>query len=775
MPRFFTFAACVWIGLTGLPLFGQSARAVIGGLNPSTINAGSQGFTMIVSGANFATGAMVLWNESAIYTSFSNSSQLIAAVPAAYVAVPGTYSVSVINPGTIASVPVQFLVTASATITTTALPSGSVGASYTYSLTATGGVPPYTWRASGLPSGLSMTTGGTITGTPAAQGSSTVSVTVIDSVQQSSSKSLALTINGPSLSITTASPLPAAQAGQNYSVTFNAAGGTPPYKWSASGSLPAGLTLDSTSGTLSGRPTTAGTYSFTVQLSDAAQLSVSRAYTLTVPAPPLVITTLAPLFSGTVGAPYAQTFSASGGKPPYRWSVTSGDAGGLTLDSTSGTLQGSPQRAGTFSFTVQVTDADGTVASQPFAVVVTMPQLTITTGSSLPDASVGVPYTQVFSVTGGRAPYSWSLSGVSVPGLGFNPDSATLSGIPTTPGSFTISLNASDSSGLSAVKSFRLTVKPASLRITSELQLPNSIVGASISYPMTAIGGVQPYSWSANGLPSGLTIDTGSGLLGGTLAAAGSFAFTVRVTDSQQTSVVGLFRLNVDLPTPPDVTISGLAPILQPADQATLQVNLSAPYSVTISGQLILSFAPESGAGDGTVQFSSGGRTANFTIPSGTTQAVFAGGPLGIQTGTVSGALKVSARFQAAGVDLTPSSVPSVAGQIQRSAPVITGTQVIPGTSTLSIAITGYSTTLEMTQATFMFAAAPGNSLEVQSITVPVETNFKQWYEDPSSSRYGSQFTMTATFNIKGNVSLVIPQSVTLTNRSGSATKSIAP
>jgi len=649
-----------------------------------------------------------------------------------------------------------------------------VGASYSYTLTASGGAPPYTWRATGLPSGLAMSTTGTITGTPNVPGTSTPTVTVTDAQSRSTSKTFGLTVSGPILSITTASPLPAASIGKNYSLTFNVAGGTSPYLWSVSAGLPAGMTLDSNSGVLSGRPGTSGTFTFTVQVADSTQSTASKVFTLTVPAPPLTITTLPPLFNGIVGVPYAQTFSASGGKSPYRWSIASGDIGTLTLDP-SGALQGTPQQTGTLSFTVQVTDAAGAVASQAFTVVVSLPQLTITTNSSLPDAAVGVAYSQQFSVSGGVAPYTWSVTGGAPPGLVLNPSTATLAGMPTSPGAFTILINANDAGGSSTTKSFRLNVSPAALKITSESQLPSVTVGSSVSQSMTAVGGLPPYTWSANGLPLGVTIDPSTGLLSGTVAAAGAFAFTVRVTDSLQASVVSLLHINVALPTPPDVTISGLAGTLNPADQTNLQVTLSSPYLVPISGQLILSFAPDSGNGDGTIQFSSGGRTANFTVAAGSTQAVFSGGPLGLQTGTVSGALSVSARLQAAGLDITPSSAPSVTGQIQRSAPVITGTQITPGTSSISIAVTGYSTALEVTQATFVFAASPGSTLQTQTITVPVETNFKQWYQDAASSRYGSQFTMTASFDIQGNVSAVIPQSVTLTNRTGSVTKSLVP
>src|SRR5205814_7077182 len=100
-------------------------------------------------------------------------------------------------------------------------------------------------------------------------------------------------------------------------------GGTAPYAWSViSGSLPAGLTLNATSGAISGTPTTAGTSNFTAQVTDSASGKASKAFTLTInsTAPPLSITTASPLVSGTVGTAYSQTLAATGGTPPYAWS-----------------------------------------------------------------------------------------------------------------------------------------------------------------------------------------------------------------------------------------------------------------------------------------------------------------------------------------------------------------------------------------------------------------------------------------------------------------------
>src|SRR5205814_1142993 len=181
-----------------------------------------------------------------------------------------------------------------------------------------------------------------------------------------------LTINStaPPLSITTASPLVSGTVGTAYSQPLAATGGTPPYAWSViSGSLPAGLTLNATSGAISGTPTTAGTSNFTVQVTDSSSGKASKAFTLKIGRASCrqSIKTASPLPTGTVGTVYSQTLAATGGTPPYAWSVISGSLpAGLTLNATSGAMSGTPTTAGTSNFTVQVTDSASGKASKAF-------------------------------------------------------------------------------------------------------------------------------------------------------------------------------------------------------------------------------------------------------------------------------------------------------------------------------------------------------------------------------------------------------------------------
>ncbi|HKV38238.1 MAG TPA: putative Ig domain-containing protein [Blastocatellia bacterium] len=179
-----------------------------------------------------------------------------------------------------------------------------------------------------------------------------------------------IVVGNPGLSITTAA-LPSGQFGQAYNVQVDAFGGKPPYTWSvATGVLPAGLNLDPATGAISGTVTGVGAFNFTVQVADSAGSSSSRSYSINVIPPPLSVSEPAPPVAIT-GMAFSQQMSAAGGIPPYAWSLASGQfPAGLTLDSATGLLAGTPTAAGSFDSTVVVTDKAGTTASAALHLVV---------------------------------------------------------------------------------------------------------------------------------------------------------------------------------------------------------------------------------------------------------------------------------------------------------------------------------------------------------------------------------------------------------------------
>ena len=171
-------------------------------------------------------------------------------------------------------------------------------------------------------------------------------------------------------------PLPVAVINVPYSVTIKAAGGVPPYTWGmASGILPPGLTI-SAGGVISGTPTTLGTTNFKIQVTDVQtpkQAVDTASKTITVNAPLAISTTS--LTAGTVGVPYSSAISATGGLPPYTWSITSGVLpAGLTLAG-NGVISGTPTTQETQTFTVQVSDSQtpAATASAPLTLTITGP------------------------------------------------------------------------------------------------------------------------------------------------------------------------------------------------------------------------------------------------------------------------------------------------------------------------------------------------------------------------------------------------------------------
>ena len=666
------------------------------------------------------------------------------------------------------------------TILNTALASGNVGSSYSQTLQATGGLPPYSWSSSGtMPAGLYLNPVGTLSGSPTTAGNYTFTLNVVDANRASASKIFGVTVAAAvvHISISTTS-LNTGTVGTAYSATLSGSGGTLPYTWSVGQGFPLFFSIDPNTGIISGTPTTAGTFSFPVQLTDAAHNTATRTVSVTINPSPLIITTLPPIFNGTVGMSYVQTFRATGGTAPYTWSILSGSTGDLSLDSASGNLQGTPLTAGTLNFTIQVIDASRQITSQSYSLLINTPTLAITLGSALPAGTVGVSYSQRIAVTatGGLSPYIWSIAPGSAlpPGLLFTPSTLTLSGTPTTAGTFSFNIAVQDAASTLVSRAIGMTISSPPLSLTTSRQFPDGILNQAYSAIVAATGGQPPYRWTATGLPSGVTINTTTGQISGTPTAAGNFAVAITVTDSALANLSDRFTLNINLPSAPDATLSGLPASVGPAQQFQIQVTTDSPFPAPITGQAILTFAPDSGPTDRTIQFASGGTTASFNIPAGSTAN---DAPISLQTGTVSGTISISLRLQAGGIDITPNPAPTITAQLARAAPVIRSVTVNRRGSTLNVVVTGYSTAREVTQAVFGFSAASGQSLQpsASSITIDAATMFGNWFLDSNNSQFGSVFVLTQPFTITGDVNSVIPTSVSLTNRVGSVTSNVSP
>jgi hypothetical protein len=188
-----------------------------------------------------------------------------------------------------------------------------------------------------------------------------------------------------------------------------------------------------------------------------------------------------------------------------------------------------------------------------------------------------------------------------------------------------------------------------------------------------------------------------------------------------------------------------------------------------MTGRATLVFAPESGPDDPAIQFTTGGRAADFRVPAGSTQAVFGVPSLGIQTGTVAGAITVTLRLQAGGVDITPTPAPAQTMRIARGAPVIVSASLTRTATGFDLLVTGYATSREVNSATVRYTPASGVTLSTSEAAVPLSTVFAAWYQSSSSAPYGSQFLLRIPFSVQGTANPVTSVSVSLTNAQGTS------
>jgi hypothetical protein len=164
----------------------------------------------------------------------------------------------------------------------------------------------------------------------------------------------------------------------NLAISATGGAGPTPFQWKVvSGKLPAGLTMAKFFGVesteITGTPTKAEDQTFTAQVTDGAGTKAQQAFSLQIGPPlPLVINSGPCCASGTVGAAYHTNFFAVGGIQPYRWSIVSGQLPpGLALDPRPPAgISGTPTTAGTFTFTVAVTDKAKTQTTEPGTITI---------------------------------------------------------------------------------------------------------------------------------------------------------------------------------------------------------------------------------------------------------------------------------------------------------------------------------------------------------------------------------------------------------------------
>lgn len=310
-----------------------------------------------------------------------------------------------------------------------------------------------------------------------------------------------------------------------------------PASYSASG-LPPGLWCSAATGYINGTPTTAGTYSSTIT-AEGSGLAWTDTKTLTwtitgtsAGNPPVITSALAATgevgvsFSYSITATNSPTSYAAGNLPP-----------GLTVNTSTGVISGTPTTAGVWGVTISATNGDGTGPSAILTITIGA-EPTITSPTTA-NCGVGVPFSYQ-GVATGSTPIIWTQTGLSG-GLTLNMSTGLISGTPTSSGTITFDLTATNEFGTDTIT---VVVTIGSVPVITSANYAEGQVGVPFQYDITASG--SPASYSASGLPPGLAVATGTGIVTGTPTSSGVFAATVSATNSYGTGSQAVqFRITV--------------------------------------------------------------------------------------------------------------------------------------------------------------------------------------------------------------------------------------
>ncbi|HLZ66155.1 MAG TPA: putative Ig domain-containing protein [Aliidongia sp.] len=740
--------ATLTISLTGLPL----SAPTVTGISPNQGKVAG-GTSVTITGTNF-TGATAVSFGGTAATGFTvnSATQITASAPAhaagqidVTVTVPaGTSTTSAADHFTFVAPP-----TVTQQVASTVLTQNHAATAFT-PVTGSGGASPLAYAvAPALPTGLTFnTTSGQITGTPTVTSvATTYTVTVTDAVGNTGSQTFSLTVNS---AVTAAQVIPSETLTQGHGpINFTpvqGGGGTSPLSYSVSPALPAGVSLSSSTGAVTGTPTTAHVATtYTVTVTDANNATASNTFILTVNS---VVTATqqvasAVLTQGHAATPFAPV-TGGGGTTPLSYSVSPTLPAGLAFDTNSGQITGTPTAASVATtYTVTVTDAVGATASNTFSLTVNG-AVTATQQVAATVLTQGHAATSFTPVTGGggTSPLSYSVSPALPAGLALSSSTGAVTGTPTATSvatSYTVTVT--DTNGATASNTFSLTVNSA---VVATQQVPTTgltVNHAATSFtPVTGSGGTGTLVYSVSPtLPAGLAFNTANGQVSGTPTTTSvATSYTVTVTDTNSATASNTFSLTVNS-----------------AVTATQQV-----ASTTLTqGHAATSFTPVAGSG-GTTPLS---YSISPSLPAGLSLSSSTGAVTGTPTAT-----SVATSYTVTVTDANSATATATFSLAVNSA--VVATQQVPTTSlTVNRAATSFTpVTGSGGTGTLVYSVSP---------TLPAGLAFNtangQVSGTPTATSVATSYTVTVTdsnsatasagFSLTVNSAVVATQAVAST------------
>ncbi|HEY3350735.1 MAG TPA: Ig domain-containing protein [Thermoanaerobaculia bacterium] len=614
------------------------------------------------------------------------------------------------------------------------LASGSVGTAYgPVTFTASGGTSPYTLAKTGaLPPGMTFTAG-VLSGTPTAPGTFPIVVTATDAAGCAGSTSYTLVTACPT--ITVSNPVNAGgTAGAAFSETFAQSGGIGAVTFSTTSTLPTGLTLSS-AGVLSGTTNQVGTFPIVVTATDANGCTgAGTTYNLVINCQPINVTNPVTA-TGAEGNAFDQVFSATGILGTATWSTASTLPTGLTLNSSTGHLSGTPTQTGSFPIVVKATDTNGCFGtSATYTLVLTCP--TITVSGTIPALTYNTAMsTATFTQSGTTSTITWSATGLPA-GLGINSGTGAVTGTPTATGTFSATITATDAGGCTGSKSVTVTVAPTapSQSYTGVGNTPFYVTGVSgapttpaVTTLTALLNGAQP--------AGGVSVTAASCSLGGTITTfdgSGRFIFTPNVS---ATSATCSYTISSNTGATPTATTATASLTFTLSGKVWYVDNATA--SGTNDGRSATPFKTMTavgGAGTGTGDFiyvakGSGSTTGAYTmlasqqlIGAGATLSVPTVGPVltvagnAANTPVLSGTLTLASSVVVNGIDMSTGSSTAVSGSGGLTGVTFTARNVASTTAT-AVNLNNVNTSTFTFRSLSSNGAANGISLSTFAVT----------------------------------------------------------